>query len=218
MHTNVKILVMGILDLFWSIPIYYLTKVDMFQFELTPQQKENLFIPPDKIKINFPFTQKKKNTLNEFKQCAEYENMIMEKNVTKLGDVFNRIDIGNIHILFGRKIGILILTIVICILQILIVVYLASCPDLSHIINVLLKIVKFAAMAVNFIFFILLVFFYEIASLADYNDFLECPNVNRQEFNKIGNTYLLQIFLFLFCLVYLFKVSFILKRREEELN
>ena len=118
------ILVMSILLLFWSIPVYLLTKKDNFQLNLKPEDKKNLLIPLDQIEVKFSpmkflsdIKRKRYNKFSNFMKCQDYEEWIMDESVKKLGTVF-KINVELIHELISKIIIMLILIIVICFVEI----------------------------------------------------------------------------------------------------
>ena len=164
-----------LITLIFSFPIYLFTKYDSFQIPFKPGEKQDFFVPFDK---------KKGDHKNEL-ICKGYEDWIMDKSVTKLGDVFHT-NIQIMHQKISIIIGILILIIVIYIIG----MFLHDCfPSIPCLNNILFLSFLFTngARILNFVFFIQLLYYYIFGDIDKYKNFLRCPNVNYREFAYYGH-------------------------------
>ena len=75
-------------------------------------------------------------------------------------------------------------------------------------IMLLFGIVKLGAMIISFIFYIKVLYSSGVRHMINYNDFLGCPNVNANAFDKFGNISALYIFLLIYSFVYIIDISF----------
>ena len=207
------ILVMSFLLLFWSIPVYLLSKKDSFQLNLKPEDKKNLFIPHSQIELKFSpmkflnnISSKRYNKFSNFMKCQDYEEWIMDESVKKLGTVFN-INIEFIHELISKIIIILFLIIIVCFVEISIIIFFSSFVSIISTIMLLFGIVKLGAMITSFIFYVILLYSSGVRYMIDYRNFLECPNVNVKAFDKFGNITALYIFLLILVCVYMIDIA-----------
>ena len=199
-----KIFLMCLITLCFALPIYLFTKNDSFQIPFKRGDKQDLFVP---------FNKKKADHKNEL-ICKGYEDWIMDKSVTKLGDVFHT----NIQIMNEKIsiiIGILILIIVIYIIGKFLHDYFPSIPYLN---NILLLSILFThgARILNFVFFIQLLYYYIFGDIRKYTEFLHCPNVNKKEFAIYGRFVFFGIFFRTFAILYVFNdIIFFAKSLSE---
>ena len=183
---------MCLITLIFSLPIYLFSNNDSFQIQFQPGEKQDFFVPFDKKKAD-----PKKELI-----CKGYEDWIMDKSVTKLGDVFHT-NIQIIHEKITIIIGILILVIVIYI----IVIFLHDCfPSIPYLNNILLLSILFTqgARILNFVFFIQLLYYYIFGDIGKYTEFLRCRNVNYKEFAKYGYFSVLEKIFRIFIWLFLF--------------
>ena len=151
------------------------TKKDLFQQPFEYGKKEKLFYPMNLSSIAL--------TDNVIK-CELYQEAIMNPKVNKLGVVFN-LNIKNIHKRITQLIILFILVIVFLFLPLL-MLYLYS-KTKSAFIFVLAYIILLANLVLylaNFIITILLVVDFYKGDTYRFLDFLECKNVNKDEFGN----------------------------------
>ena len=82
-----------IIALVYAIKVFRDTEIDTFQIQFETGEKEKFFITPLNNNLNSP--------------CQNYQKLIMEPKITKLGDIF-MINNNNIHLSAGIMIGIIV--------------------------------------------------------------------------------------------------------------
>ncbi len=169
-----------LLEFYFLLKMYTYSKTDVFEYELKPNEKEKFFID-DYIK--------EKNDIINDSKCMLYQELIMDKNTKKLGDVFNL----NLELIHSRSVVLLTLVvvyIVFYIILILISMIIIFTPSMLNCCSVIIAAISFNFAilgGVNFIFLIVFLYAFYKGDINAYIDFLNCPYVNPLEFRRYRN-------------------------------
>ena len=173
-------LVLWIFTLVYIFKIYGETKVDIFQNQFNPGEKEKFFTP---------LSQNPEQLLNIEPQCKNYQEQIMNPNTKKLGDVFH-LNTASVHRKAFYYIIITITFIVICVMFIILMVLIAissansSLRTIASLILLILSLVSMVVIILSLINFIALFYSYYSGDTTTYYEFLRCKNVNYEGFSR----------------------------------
>ena len=173
-------LILWIFTLVYIFKIYGETKVDVFQHQFNPGEKEKFFIDS---------TQNPALLINVEPQCENYQEQIMNPNTKKLGDVFY-LNTESVHRKAFYYIIITITLIVISVMFLILMVLITISSEnssLRTIASFILLIISLVTMVVIFlaiINFIALFYSYYSGDTTTYYEFLRCKNVNYEGFSR----------------------------------
>ena len=149
------------------------TKIDIFQKPFEPGKKDKFFLFFSNItSAGMPI------------KCELYENSILYSEVNKLGDVFN-LNIEGIHTKSTQLLIIFVLTIIFLVITILSIYFVSFTKYLFAVFfNFFLVLINLALSICNFIITILLILDFYKGDTHNFIEYLNCANVNREEFSS----------------------------------
>ena len=200
----------------YLIKVFGDTKIDIFQQPIHPGEKEKYFIDPA---LN------PDQTLKYDQTCQVYQDVIMNPNTKKLGDVFT-LNIETIHI---KSYYIIFINVFILLYYIFIFIFVilfiaardnqACLACLAVAFGLLSIIIIFVMVIANILFFIIIYNYYSGDTNA-YNSFLECRNVNYEGFSRYRIVEVLKNDFFYFMIFNIISIisSFFANRNKENNN
>ena len=166
-----------ILAFIYLIKVYGDTKIDIFQENIIPGEKDNYFIDPA---LN------PDQTLKYDQYCKVYQEIIMSPNTKKLGDVFT-LNTESIHnqsfYLIFINLYILLFYVFLFVAFILFIIAPPRAGCIA-IVLVILTLILFVIMIIANILFFILIYNYYNGDTSIYNSFLQCRNVNYEGFRR----------------------------------
>ena len=166
-----------ILAFIYLIKVYGDTKIDIFQENIIPGEKDNYFIDPA---LN------PDQTLKYDQYCKVYQEIIMSPNTKKLGDVFT-LNTESIHnqsfYLIFINLYILLFYVFLFVAFILFIIA-PPCAGCIAIVLVIFTLILFVIMIIANILFFILIYNYYNGDTSIYNSFLQCRNVNYEGFRR----------------------------------
>ena len=197
----------------YLIKVYGDTKIDVFQQPIHPGEKEKYFIDP---------ASNPDQLLKYDRQCQVYQDVIMNPNTKKLGDVFT-LNTESIH---NQSFYIIFLDVFLLLFYVfffIAIIFYIVVPQSATCLGVTLVIFGFINLIIMFItnilFFILLYNYYSGDTNA-YNSFLECKNINYIGFSRYRIVEALKNDFFYFMIFSIISLitSFIANRNKEDNN
>ena len=161
----------------YLLKVFVDTKIDTFQQPINPREKEMFFIDPA-LNTN--------QALRYDQQCQMYQNLIMNPNTQKLGDVFN-LSIDTMHNLSFYLL--IVNLIILCFYLIVIIssVIIDISPNNGYIAIYVIfasSCITIIGMILGFILFAFMLYYYIGSDARAYSGFLSCRNVNYPGFDK----------------------------------
>ena len=169
--------IVSLLALYYLILVYRDTKIDVFQKPIEPGEKEKYFIDPA---LN------PDQMLKYDQQCQAYQDIIMNPNTKKLGDVFNL----NVEAVHNNSFYIIFINLFVIFFYAFIFIALIFLALASNsmacfaIIVVILSLAAFIIMIIGFIYFFVIIHNFYSGDTNAYISFLDCKNVNYSGFGK----------------------------------
>ena len=149
------------------------TKVDTFKQPLETGKKEQLF-----------YSSNTTSSQDYGIKCELYQNAIMYSKVTKLEDVFN-LNIESIHTKSTQLLIILTLTIIFLVLSILGIYFISPTKYIFAVFFYsILVLINLALFICNLIITALLILDFYKGDTQNFIEYLNCANVNREEFSN----------------------------------
>lgn len=174
--TGIISMTLGVLAFIYTLNVLSLTKINTFNQPFAPNEREKFFLN----KATNPLIQ-----LNGLSfKCQMYEDIIMNPNVTKLGDIFN-LKIDLMHKKIGTLLTVLCLTIVLLIFSIICIFYSTRAQNLSFAcLSCLMIIALFGLIIWHFTLLFQSVAIFFTSDINQWIQFINCENINKEGFNR----------------------------------